>query len=124
MVTCPLCLEPAAVRKNKNNKFYFISAAGLITPSSDFGQAWFMEHAEIWGEDGTPAESAPDWIRENRSNPDNTTSRGAPSAPPAEFTAPQAAETADAGELDEVVEPPADAGDDDKPGFGRFLGLG
>ena len=55
MVTCPLCNEPAAVRKDRRGKFYYISAAGRISPSNDFGQEWFMEHATIWGETGSTA---------------------------------------------------------------------
>lgn len=113
MLTCPLCLEPAAVRKNRNGKFYFISKAGLITPSAEFGQAWFTEHAEIWGEEGNAPPGAPDWIAENRSQPENTMSKvRTRSTPAAEFTAPTAAETADAGdELDDELAP-ADADDD------------
>ena len=72
MVTCPLCNEPAAVRKNKNNKFYYVSRAGLITPSHEFGQTCFVENAEIWGAEGTAAPDAPDCIAEDRSQPGNT----------------------------------------------------
>jgi len=75
IVTCPFCLEPAAVRKNKNGKFYYISKAGLITPSGDFGQEWFAENATMWGEEGEPPDGTPAWIVENKSNPPNTTSR-------------------------------------------------
>lgn len=119
MVTCPLCNQPAAVRKNKNNKFYYISRAGLITPSAEFGQAWFVDNATIWG-DADPPGDAPDWIREDRSNPANTTSRGARRPP--ELRAPTAAQTADAGdELDDELAP-ADADDDDDDSiFGGFI---
>ena len=120
MVTCPLCDEPAAVRKNKNGKFYYISRAGLITPSADFGQTWFVENAEIWGEGGPPAD-APDWIREDRSNPDNTLSqvRTRPAAA-TEPSSPEADDDADAGGGDPPPDPlPVDA--DDGSLFGDFL---
>ena len=121
MVTCPLCDEPAAVRKNRNGKFYYISRAGLITPSADFGQTWFVEHAEIWGEDVSAPPGAPDWIAENRSNPDNTLSqvRTKRTAAP-EPSSNEVDEDADAGGGDPPPDPPpADA--DDGTLFGDFL---
>jgi len=74
MVTCPLSGEPAAVRRDKRRNFYYISIAGKIAPSSDFGQQWFADNATIWGE-GMPPDDAPDWIAEGKSFPENTTSR-------------------------------------------------
>ena len=121
MVTCPLCNELAAVRKNKNSKFYYISRAGLITPSAEFGQTWFVEHAEIWGEDGSAPEGAPDWIREDRSQPGNTLSqtRSRP-APRSEQPSSEVDDNADAGDVDDPpVASPADADDDSL--FGDFL---
>ena len=121
MVTCPLCNEPAAVRKNKNNKFYYISRAGLITPSHDFGQAWFVENAQIWGEDGSAPPGAPDWIAEDRSNPDNTlsqvrTRRAAETEP----TSREDDVDVDAGGGDPPPDPPPADADDDTL-FGDFL---
>ena len=123
MVTCPLCKELAAVRKNKNGKFYYISRAGLITPSAEFGQTWFVEHAEIWGEEGSAPEGAPDWIREDRSNPANTLSktRTRPTAQ-TEPSATTEADDADAGDDDSPDSSPADA--DDGSLFGDFLAGG
>ena len=75
MVTCPLCNEPAAVRKDKNGRFYYISRAGRLSPSNDFGQQWFAENATIWGDDGLPPDDAPEWIVDGKSWPDNSMSR-------------------------------------------------
>ena len=123
MVTCPLCDELAAVRKNRNGKFYYISRAGLITPSAEFGQAWFVDNAEIWGEEGTAPEGSPDWIAENRSNPDNTLSqvRTRP-APKPEPSSRKDDDDADAGGGDPPPDPPPADADDDDTLFGDFLG--
>lgn len=74
MVECPLSGELAAVRKDKRGAFYYISIAGRIAPSADFGQEWFLEHATIWG-DGPPPDDCPDWIAQGKSYPPATRSK-------------------------------------------------
>ena len=127
MVTCPLCNEPAAVRKNQRGKFYYISSAGMITPNDDFGQTWFVEHAAIWGEDGMPPDDVPAWIAENKSHPPNTRSqvRTQPAAQPEaqpepEPSSPQDDEAADAGSVDPSLDPPPADVDDDDSTYGFF----
>lgn len=55
-VRCPFTGETAPVRRNKNGRLYYLSSAGLICPSAADGQDWLLNHAEIWGEGGAPAE--------------------------------------------------------------------
>ena len=126
MVTCPLCNEFAAVRKNHKGKFYYISAAGCITPNDDFGQIWFAENANIWGEEGMPPDGTPDWIIGGRSHPPNTRSevRTQPAAQPEpEQSSHQDDDEADAGGGDPPPDPPPaddDDDDDDDSVFGFF----
>jgi hypothetical protein len=75
MVRCPLSGELAAVRKDRRGAFYYISAAGRIAPSTDFGQEWFLANATIWGEGGTPPANCPEWIAQGKSWPPATRSR-------------------------------------------------
>lgn len=74
MVKCPFSGELGAVRKDKRGAFYFISVAGRLAPSADFGQEWFLEHATIWGDREPPAD-VPDWIVQGKSFPPATRSR-------------------------------------------------
>ena len=122
MVTCPLCNEPAAVRKDKAGRFYYISAAGRISPSSEFGQKWFVENAVIWGVDGTPPDDAPEWIAEGRSWPENSQSkhRSSRKNSPTEAAEPEPVEDQEPA----PAEPESvSQDDDDDGGFGSFLGI-
>lgn len=57
-IRCPITKEWAEVRKYNTGtrKLYLVSSAGMITPNSASGQAWMLENAEIWGENGKPPE--------------------------------------------------------------------
>lgn len=57
---CPLCGGKAEVRKDKNGKLYYYSAAGLIRPATRTGQDWLLENAIMYGRDQREDNSAPD----------------------------------------------------------------
>ena len=59
-ITCPFSGEVAPVRRDKNGKLYFVSAAGMIKPNNPAGQDWMLENAKIWGANHQkPAEQKP-----------------------------------------------------------------
>lgn len=49
-VICPMTGEQSEVRKNKNNKLYFVGAAGQITPNRPAGQAWLQSNMKTLSE--------------------------------------------------------------------------
>lgn len=61
---CHGCTELAALRRDKNGKFYHDCLdCGRIAPNMEDGQRRIMERAVIWGPDGAPAD-VPRWIGE------------------------------------------------------------
>lgn len=72
-VSCPITGELAAVRKERGGRLYYVSAAGKITPYTEVGQRWMLEHATLWT--AGPPVGTPDWIADNRPSPPNPSNR-------------------------------------------------
>jgi len=46
-VICPFSGQRSEVRRNKNNKLYYVGEGGQITPNRPAGQAWLENNMEL-----------------------------------------------------------------------------
>jgi hypothetical protein len=98
---CPHCSAKAAVRKDTGGRLYYICECGGPFYASEF----LLENAVIWGEEGTPPDNCPEWIRRGlRYKPGTRENGDRPRAPAAREP------STDAGPGD--AEPSTDAGSD------------